>query len=274
MAVSAQRGRKIATDPAPCSYNSRLQKGGALFEDMRLLVRNWQEIGVNGRYDEVVAENLLGKHTRARAADVLRYIFLPRFVHGRPLHAWRIVRELEDRTLPVEIARPIYYWITARTERLLYDFVCAELLNRSESYVQRITTADVGRWIASQLATCGKNWSPSVTSRVARGVLAALRDFGLLEGASKKRIAPVYLPTESFAYIAFALHREGVSGPQLVQHRDWQLFLLSPPVVEQMFLEADCSGLLRFQAAGKIVRIDFPAANFGEMADVVAARTH
>jgi hypothetical protein len=152
--------------------------------------------------------------------------------------------------------------------------VCAELLNRSKSYVQRITTAGVGRWIASHLARCGKNWSPSVTSRVARGVLAALRDFGLLEGASKKRIAPVYLPVESFAYIAFALHREGVGGPQLVQHRDWQLFLLSPPVVEQMFLEADRSGLLRFQAAGNIVRVDFPAASFGEMADVVAARAH
>lgn len=241
---------------------------------MRLLVRHWQESGVNGWYDAVVAENLLGKHTRARAADVLRYLFLPRFVHGRPLHAWRIVRELEDRNLPVEIARPVYYWITARTERLLYDFVCIELWNRSKSHVQHVTTDDVCRWIASQLARCGKNWSPSVTARVARGVLAALRDFGLLEGASKKRIAPVYLPVESFAYLAFALHREGVSGPQLVQHRDWQLFLLSRLVVEQMFLEADRGGLLRFQAAGKIVRIDFPAATFGEMADVLAARTH
>jgi hypothetical protein len=105
-------------------------------------------------------------------------------------------------------------------------------------------------------------------------MLATLRDFGLLEGASKKRIAPVYLPIESFAYNAFALHEEGVSGPQLVQHRDWQLFLLSPPVVERMFLEADRSGLLRFQVAGKIMRIDFPATSFGEMADVVVARAH
>jgi hypothetical protein len=84
----------------------------------------------------------------------------------------------------------------------------------------------------------------------------------------------VYLPIESFAYIACALHQEGASGPPLVQHRDWQLFLLSPPLVEQMFLEADRRGLLRFQAAGKIVRIDFPATSFGEMADVVVARAH
>ncbi|HXH08854.1 MAG TPA: BrxA family protein [Alphaproteobacteria bacterium] len=274
MAVGAQRGRKIATATTPCDYNSRLQKGGALLEDMRLLVRNWQATGPNGQSDTVVAENLLGKQTRARTIDTLRRAFLPRFVNGRPPHAWRIVRELEDHHLPVEVVRPLYYWITARTERLLYDFVSTELLNHNRSHVQRITTDDVCRWITLRLAACGKNWSPSVTARVARGLLAALRDFGLLEGASKKCIAPVYLPIESFAYIAFALHQEGVSGPQLVQHRDWQLFLLSPPVVEQMFLEADRSGLLRFQTAGNIVRIDFPAASFGEMADVVAARAH
>jgi Putative inner membrane protein (DUF1819) len=69
VAVSSQRGRKITPDPGACSYNSRLQKGGALFEDMRLLVRHWQESGVNGQHDSVVAENLLGKHTRACACN-------------------------------------------------------------------------------------------------------------------------------------------------------------------------------------------------------------
>ena len=274
MTIGTHRGHQTAIVPAPCPYNSRLQKGGALFEDMRLLVRNWQESSVNGQHDTVVAENLLGKHTRARAADTLRRAFLPRFVNGRPPHAWKIVRALEDRNLPVEVIRPLYYWITARTERLLYDFVCVELQHRGGSQVQRITIDDVCRWITSQLATYGKAWSPTVTTKVARGVLATLRDFGLLEGATKKRIAPVYLPIESFAYIAFALHQEEISGPQLVQHPDWQLFLLSPPIVEQMFLEADRSGLLRFQAAGKIMRMDFPATNFGGMADVVVARAH
>ena len=104
-------------------------------------------------------------------------------------------------------------------------------------------------------------------------MLATLRDFGILEGTAK-RIAPVYLPVESFAYIAFALQQEGASGLHLVQHQDWFLFLFSPPVVEHMCLEADRHGLLRFQAAGKIVRIDFPAHNFEEIADVVVARAH
>jgi hypothetical protein len=266
--------RKLATGHVEDAYNSRLQKGGALLEDMRLLVRRWQNAGTNGQQAIVVAENVLGKHTRARVADTLRYAFLPRFVNGRPPQAWKIVRALEDRNLPVEVLRPVYYWITARNERLLYDFIHTELLHRSKHQVQNIKTDEVCNWIAAQLMPRGKLWSHTVTTKVARGVLATLRDFGILEGMAKKRIAPVYLPVESFAYIAFALQQEGTSGPHLVQHHDWLLFLFSPPVIEHMFLEADRHRLLRFQAAGKIVRIDFPAHDFEEMADVVAARAH
>lgn len=267
-------GRKHESSSAGRSYNTRLQKGGALFDDMRLLVRSWQNTGVNGQRDTVIAENLLGKHTRTRAADTIRRAYLPRFVKGRPPQAWKLARALEDQHLSVEILRPVYYWITARNERLLYDFISIELICLSKRHLQHITTDEVCDWITSQLASIGKAWSPTVTEKVARGILATLRDFGILEGANKKHIAPVYLPIESFAYIAFALHQEGVSGSNLVYHHDWLLFLFSPPVVERMFLEADRNGLLNFQAAGEIIRIDFPAHSFEEMANVVADRAY
>jgi hypothetical protein len=41
-----------------------------------------------------------------------------------------------------------------------------------------------------------------------------------------------------------------------------------------MFLEADRAGLLRFHAAGQIVRVDFPAQDYSEMADVVTRAAH
>lgn len=257
-----------------CSYNSRLQKGGALFDDMRLLVRNWQNGCEKSQIDAAVLENLLGKRTRSRAWETFRRAFLPRFVKGYPKDAWKIVRELEDRNVSVEVLRPVYYWITAKNERILYDFVCNELRLRSEQQDLRITTNDVIGWLTAQLASCGKAWSETVTTKVARGMLATLRDFGILEGAVIKKIAPVYIPIESFAYIAFAIYQGGVTGANLVNHPDWSLFLFSLPVVERMFLEADRHGLLRYHAAGRIVRIDFLPRNFEEMADVVATRTY
>lgn len=265
---------KTKKKPACCNYNTRLQKGGALLEDMRLLVRNWNNSDEQNQVDEMVVANLLGKHSRARAWDTFRRTFLPRFIGGNPADAWKIVRKLEDRHIPIEILRPVYYWITARNERLLYDFVCTELFRLSKNQITTITTNEVSSWIHSQLVNCDKSWTVTVKNKVARGILATLRDFGILEGAAKKKIAPTYIPIDSFAYIAFALDREGVSGSNLINHKDWNLFLFSPGIVERMFLEADRNGLVRFQAAGKIARIDFFADCFKEMADVIATRSH
>ncbi len=257
-----------------CPYNTRLQKGGALLGDMRLLVRNWTDESAESQREAMVAQNLLGKDTRTRAAETYRRAYRPRFIEGDPPEAWRIVRWLEDRSLPVEVLRPVYYWITARCERLLYDFVSDELFSRISNHDQTVRTVETCDWIAAQIKPYGRTWSPTVTKKVARGMSAALRDFGILEGAAKKRIAPAYLPIEAFAYIAFTINSQGSSGHALVTHRDWALFLLPEVVVENQFLEADRNDLLSYQAAGRIVRVDFPAQTHEEMADVVAARAH
>ncbi len=259
---------------ARCPYNSRLLKGGALLTDMRILVRHWSGASDGSQAEAMIAENLLGKQTRARGADTCRRVFLPRYVAGDPPNAWKIARELEDRNVPLETLRPVYYWITARNERLLYDYVVDELVSRSKSHDHVLRTEEVSAWIESRIAKYHKTWSEGVLKRLARAVLAALRDFGILEGAVKKRIAPAYLPVESFAYLAYVIYRQGISGHSLVNHPDWALFLLSSGAVEHQFLEADRRDLLRYQAAGKIVRVDFPAGEFGEMADVVARRAH
>jgi hypothetical protein len=253
-------------------YNSRLQKGGALLDDMRLLVREWEGGSLDRQKEEVIAQNLLGKRSRARVADTLRRAFVPRFVKGDPPEAWRIVRPLEDRQLPIEVLKPIYYWITARTERLLYDFVTEELVRLQNMQQPRIRSGELAVWIRTRLAKYGVEWTETVSLKVARGLLAGLRDFGILEGAAVKRIAPAYLPVEAFAYTAFALLKQGHSGSKLAEHPDWRLFLLRPRDVEHLFLEADRSGLLSYQAAGRLIRVEFAAAGYEEMAKVIHGR--
>ena len=255
------------------SYTSRLQKGGALLDDMRLLVRNWiEEASWDEQRQQILLENILGKKTKIRSNHIYGYIFSQRFLKGDPPKAWEIVRALEDHELSVEILKPVYYWITARSEPLLYDFVIDEILSRSKSLDLSIRVNETKNWIKGNLTKRGKSWSESVTLRVAQGLLAALRDFGILEGASKKRIAPVYLPVESFAYLAFLIHKLGSSGERLIKHPEWKLFLMGPPVVERLFLEAHQNRLLHYEAAGKIHRIEFFAQNLEEMANAIAGR--
>jgi len=255
-----------------CPYTSRLQKGGALLEDMRLLVRNWDGVSRDEQRQLVIAENSLGKTTRARAVDTFIRAFAPRFLDGDPPQAWRLVRLLEDLCLPVETLKPVYYWITARSEPLLYRYVTDELFEQAKGIDPSVRVEETARWIRNKLYEYGQQWTETVTMKTARGLLAALRDFGILEGKARKRIAPMYLPVESFAYIAFALHELRFSGESLVKHRDWQLFLMGTTAVERMFLDAHQRHLLSYEAAGSIYRIDFPDHTIEGMANVIAGR--
>jgi hypothetical protein len=248
-------------------YNTRIQKGGALLEDMRLLVRSWEEIGEADTRIEV--RRLLGKKTLARSRDTIVRAFTPRFIHGNPQNAWKIARLLEDRNAAPEILRPVYYWITARSDRLLYEFVIKELIHLASSGDGSVRIEETAAWISAHIKKAEQEWSPIVTLKVGRGILAALRDFGILEGGSKKRVAPVHLPIEAFCYIAFWLSKLGYGGEGLVNHSDWGLFLLSPKNVERLMLEAHQRNLLGFHSAGRIYRVDFPTNDPGEYADVL-----
>lgn len=246
-------------------YNTRIQKGGALLEEMRVLVRFWRSAPVKDMIDSVVRENILNKTTRARAADILRRTFVPRFVEGPIANAWTLLRPLEEFGASTQVVRPIYYWLTAKSEPMIADFVSQVVWPRATHGRVTIHQLDVLNW----LNNVGCRWSPTVSTKVARGLLAALRDFGVLEGRALKSIASVRLPINSFAYISFCLHRLGVAARKLVDHTDWQLFLLRPSDVEHYFLEAHQRRLLQYHAAGSIVSLAFPVGCLEEYARVV-----
>jgi hypothetical protein len=247
-------------------YNTRIQKGGALLEDMRLLVRSWEEDSAGTKAE---VRRLLGKKTLARSQDTMIRAFTPRFLQGDPPNAWEIARLLEDRNLEPEILRPVYYWITARSDRLLYEFVTEELIHVVGSGDGSVRIAETTTWIGAHIKKADQQWSPTVTLKVGRGILAALRDFGILEGGSKKRAAPVHLPIEAFCYIAFWLGRLGYIGEALVRHPDWGLFLFSSKIVERLMLEAHQYNFLSFHSAGRIYRVGFPTDDPGDYADVL-----
>lgn len=250
-------------------YNTRIQKGGALLEDMRMLVQSWEEENTDSRAE---VRRLLGKKTLARSRDTLVRAFMPRFLEGNPKNAWKIVRLLEDKNAEPEFLRPVYYWITARSDRLLYEFVTEELIQLAGSGDGSVRIDETVSWIANHIRKAGQQWSPTVTLKVARGLLAALRDFGILEGGAKKRVAPVHVPIEAFCYIAFWLHRLGNGGESLIQHSDWRLFLFSAKIVERLMLEAHQQDLLRFYSAGRLYRVDFPTGDPGEYANALFGR--
>lgn len=250
---------------------SRIQKGGALFGDMRQLVCHWERLPP-GTAPRRFVKDVLPKATQARANDTYVRAFMPRFIDGSPNEAWRLCASLEAALPPLEIVKPFYYWVTARAEPLLYRYATDELYQQSRAGVRSVGSADLALWIKTTCATGGKAWSDVVNIKVARAMLAALRDFGVLKGSSKKTIAVADLPLESFCLIAFCLRILLSDSQDLAEHPDWRLFLLSPQMVERLLLEAHQHGWLNYQAAGRVSRLEFSSTTFDDYVRRILSR--
>lgn len=245
-------------------YSSKIIKAGALLTDSKAFLLAYDEHhSLAENLNRIQRENPFGKASRSRVADILP-IFRQRFCDDEKLA--RALRVLARSRVAPDVLDRVLYFHAARTDLLIHDFVCDFLFEKQRAGALQVRTDEAQRFVATIVRRAGAHWGQDTLRRVTQGLLATLRDFRLLEGAVNKRIAPIYLPVEAFAYVAFALHAHGASGAKLAHHPDWRLFLLSADAVEQHFLEAHQRRLLSFHAAGKIVRVEFPTSTAEEAA--------
>jgi hypothetical protein len=253
-------------------YTSRIIKAGALLSDTTTLFEHWDESeSVGENLDRLQRENIFGKTSRSRIGDILA-IFRQRYLGDAS--TTKALAYLVKNRFPKSALDRIFYFYSAQSDRLLHDLVTevlADFYARGKTEVriddiQRIIT----QWVREGKTTA--RWSEYTIRRVAQGLLATLRDFGVLQGAANKRIAPPSLPVTAFSYIAFYLRAGQASGERVIQSKEWALFFLSTNEVERLFMEAHQQRLLEYHAAGSVIRINFPSESLEDYARVISER--
>jgi len=254
------------------TYTTRLQKVGALLPEMRRLLLEWDD-GPEC-VARVIEQNLVASPSRLRTRDIVQRGFVPRYVESTPPTIWRALAVLEHADWPVRSMAALHYYCCASSERLMWDFVTEWVATRYSLGLRDVRTSDVLAFLdtAADSRFPDGRWSPTVSVKVARGLLSALRDYGILAGAAKKEIAPIYVPTESFAFLAMARHEAGVRAAALRDDPVWRLYLFSETAVERLFVEAQQQALLTYAAAGSVVRIEFPENTLEGYAHALAER--
>ncbi|MDI6893775.1 MAG: DUF1819 family protein [Bacillota bacterium] len=257
-------------------YTSNLMKGGALLGETFHLLRLWQpEEDFTDFSQRVASQNMLAKSTRSRSRDVLTRVFRRRFLkHGE--EPARILKVLIEAGIARDVVVLLIYYWTALAERLLFDFVVERLWDLWAEGRVYVTTDDVLDYI-NELAVRGRmrgTWSEHIRRKTARGLLAALRDFGVLEGRTRKRIRGMRLPWEVAAIVAYDLRRRGVTPVELVESSVWRLFLVGEAQLRQVLAEVQQEGLITLQQAGSVVCIDWAYDGAEEVAHVIAAGAH
>jgi hypothetical protein len=253
-------------------YSSKIIKAGALLPDTKVLLGTWDETaGVQENLEQARASNVFGKTSRSRVEDILA-IFRQRYFGNTDL--LRALVTLAESNLSPEALDRILYFQAAASDPLLRDFVSEVVFEWSARPDPEVRLPEARHWLGKQVEAghTEREWSENVQTRVVQGLLSTLRDFGVLEGQVKKRVAYPYLPTEAFAFTALQLRLGGASGGQILASPAWRVFLVPQTTVERFFLEAHQEGLLEYQAAGSVIRVDFPADNLEGYARVLAER--
>lgn len=270
--VGRKKPRKEKGHQTSAPYSSKIIKAGALIGDTKTMLSHWDtSASINENIGRIQRDNVFGKASRSRVEDILA-IFRQRYLAEECVTQALVL--LVRGKFSAAALEPILYFHSARADRLLHDAVTEILVPMHEAGLVDVNVQEFQRSLAkwvSQGKTIG-HWSEYTITRIARGLLSALRDFGILHGAVNKKIAPSFLPTEAFAYIVFYLKQHQPSGAKLLELSDWKLFFLSSEGVERFLFEAHQRELLEYHVAGSVTRLTFHANTLEEYANVLAQR--
>ena len=263
-------GDSVGLPPA-VPYTARITKACALIADTRNLLSHWDSsLPVKDNIDRIQRENIFGKASRSRVADILT-IFRHRYLTDAQVTSALVA--LNRGKFPSAALDQILYFHSAEADRLLYDAVTRILVPLYERGQIEIHATEFQRLLEKLLVENNtRPWSQVTKIRASQCLLTTLRDFGVLQGVINKKIAPGFLPTEAFAYVAFYLSQHRPTPIKLAERPEWNLFLLSREGVERSLFEAHQLQLMEYYVAGSVTRLTFPVATLQEYANVLAQR--
>jgi len=249
-------------------YTVNIQKGGALLEDSRRLLEAWNVLETpEANLERITSGNLLGKTTRRRSDDILMRILRPRLVSSGP----QVIPAMRELLHQGRALTEALYFEAANDDALLAAFAEGPIHDWYESGRTGIAIEDVTNWLASE-STAGRapEWTPTVRTKVGRGLLAALRDFGILEGAVHKTFASPRMSLPGFTYVAYRLHEAGLSSRAIAESHVWRRWLLDQAHVDDLFAQATRAHVLTYGSVGSTVRIDWHVQELEEAVRVAA----
>lgn len=249
-------------------YTVNIQKGGALLDDCRRVVEVWDpHEDAEANLARIRDKNLLGKATQARSDDVLLRQIRPRLLDPGP----HVIPALKGYLTDTRAFREACYYETSRDEPVLAAFAEDRLYALWTAGRIGVTIPDATAWLQEeQRAGRSPEWTDVVCTKVARGLLAALRDFGVLTGANRKEIAPPDMTPRGFAYVAWRLHEQGASSRAVATTLVWRRWLLDSDRVRDLFHQVARLGVLSYASIGSAVRIDWHTRTLEEVTGAAA----
>jgi len=114
-----------------------------------------------------------------------------------------------------------------RQDRLLYSLVQDVIAPMWDEGQHWIDSTDVQRYLDEAVRQHPEieKWTRQTRQRLGSTTLAILRDYGLLQGKTRKQIVEPIVPDEAVAHVVRLLRAEGIALQEIPAHCDWRLWL-------------------------------------------------
>lgn len=208
--------------------------------------------------------NITAKRLRNMVSDC----FAPRYLVDDAEPA-KLLKNL-DGNITSQDQKQLFLLFACRADKILADFIRDVYWVHYAAGSSSVSKDDATEFVEAAVQD-GKTttpWSESTVTRVARYLLGACGDFGML-GPTKggARSIEHFQPTPFItSFLAHDLHFKGYGDNAVLNHKDWALFGLAPDDVRAELKKLALRGELILQSAGGVVQIAWKNKNIEELA--------
>lgn len=256
-------------------YTSQLQAGLGLVLETQKLLNLW-EPGMVGQdlLKAALASGEFPTVAARRLRNVIIEAFCPRYLIDEALPARLLKRALGS--VSKDDFRSLCFLFTCRANPILGDFVRQIYWSRYAAGGGSVSREDSVNFVSSAVSDgrTTMRWSDATITRVARYLLGACADFGLL-GPMKGGTRPIntFRITPNVASVlAHDLHFRGFGDNALLRSEDWGLFGLEADDALGELKRLSLQGELIVQSAGGIVQISWKYKSMEEFAHGLTER--
>ncbi|MEZ4718208.1 MAG: DUF1819 family protein [Caldilineaceae bacterium] len=178
---------------------------------------------------QLLIEGRLPQRSRASRASIVSRISMRLTSWHPPTWVLDDLATFAGRTSPASLQAALLVHV-CRQDPPLYALVQELVLPRWHGDDHAMVTMDVQRFLMRPPAHPEvRTWTGTTRARFCGMALTIFRDYGLLEGTSRKTIVAPDVPTEVAAHVSRLLEAEGVSHRDVAAHPDWRLWLGMKP---------------------------------------------
>lgn len=154
----------------------------------------------------------------------------------------------------------LLYLHYALQDRLTFDFVTQVLWPRWQARQLAVAPEDLRIFMDQAAVTQPQiaQWTETTRIRLARHILAALRDFGVLAGQQRKTLVQPGLPLFTAQHLLRILVEEGCQGAEVLRDPTWQLFFYTENDVAHTLSRLAQERVIRFERVGTTVVLQTP----------------